>query len=240
MQGTQLFLDTGIGDVARLQLDYAPPRVDSVTIAGGRSAVPGETLVLRGAGFGGPLNNAPLVSLGGVAIASGAAAEPYTPCAPATRVNDSVITCVLPPLPEGVDVAVPFAVRLVVEQNTLPWLAKEVRVVQLPTGLCAVRAHGGSGAFLDAALHPTRAHNTTTTTTTSSSSGMAAALPWDARSTKVFFCFHTRYPHRQAYMHFAVHRCPAAVARWSRTVRPTPPTHLTRDHWMRRAFGHLP
>jgi len=32
----------------------------------------------------------------------------------------------------------------------------------------------------------------------------------------------------------------AAVARWSRTVRPTPPTHLTRDHWMRRAFGHLP
>jgi hypothetical protein len=32
----------------------------------------------------------------------------------------------------------------------------------------------------------------------------------------------------------------AAVARWSRTVRPTPPTHLTRSHWMRRAFGHLP
>ena len=132
-------------------------------------------------------------------------------------------------------------VRLVVEQNTLPWLAKEDRVVLLPSGLCAVRAHGGSGAFLDAALHPTRAHNTTTTTTTSSSSSiMAPALSWDARSTKVFFCFHTRYPHRQAYMHFAVHRCPAAVARWSRTVRPTPPTHLTRDHWMRRAFGHLP
>ena len=103
-------------------------------------------------------------------------------------------------------------VRLVVEQNTLPWLANEDRSVQLPTGLCAVRAHGGSGAFLDAALHPlhpTHAHNTTTTT--SSSSTMAAALPWDARSTKVFFCFHTRYPHRQAYMHFAVHRCPAHV-----------------------------
>jgi hypothetical protein len=32
----------------------------------------------------------------------------------------------------------------------------------------------------------------------------------------------------------------AAVARWSRIVRPTPPTHLTRNHWMRRAFGHLP
>jgi hypothetical protein len=102
-------------------------------------------------------------------------------------------------------------VRLVVEQNTLPWLAKEDRVVQLPTGLCAVRAHGGSGAFLDAALHPTtRAHNTTTTTTTSSSI-MVPALSWDARSTKVFFCFHTRYPHRQAYMHFAAHRCPAHV-----------------------------